>query len=116
MTARLKKTKYPKTYNTATIGQTINDSLVAPGGGGYPIVGFTFIDTYECYGSGDLGVAAKGTELLGAINYLVGGSANVTAILNSQGFVPTTTSIVKLLKSTGGPLNKTTGIQNKSCK
>ena len=115
VTARLAKTKYPKTYNTATIGQTINDSLVAPTAGGYPIVGFTFIDTYVCYGSGNLGAAEKGTELLSVLNYLYGGSADVKAILNGQGFVPATSSIVKLLKSSGGPLNKNTGIQNRGC-
>ncbi len=112
---RLRRTKYPTTYNTATIGQTINDSLVASGGLGYPIVGFTFIDTYTCYGNGNLGASTKGTELRGALSYLYSGSADVAAILNSQGFVPATSSIVKLLKSSGGPLNTKTGIQHSGC-
>jgi hypothetical protein len=37
------------TYTPATFGQKLNDLLTSTASGGYPIVGFNFIDTYKCY-------------------------------------------------------------------
>ena len=113
---RLTKLKLPKTYNPATIGQQLNDSLVAPGGKGYPIVAFAFIDTYDCYAasldSGRVGTPAKGTALKAAIQYLY--NASVKPILGSQGFDPAPAKLVKLLEGKTGPLG-TSGIENSKC-
>ncbi len=114
---RLKKLSYPATYNAATIGQQLNDSLVAPGGKGYPIVGFAFIDTYNCYSAsydgGKVGTPAKGTALRAAIQYLY--NTGVKPIIGSQGFDPAPTPLLKLLRSAAGPFGKSHGIENKSC-
>ncbi len=113
---RLTKLKYPAKYVAATIGQQINDSLVAPGGKGYPIVGFAFIDTYSCYSAsfdgGKIGTPAKGTALKAAIEYLY--TAGVTPLIGSQGFDPAPAKLIKLLKSATGPFGAS-GIQNKKC-
>jgi ABC-type phosphate transport system substrate-binding protein len=112
---------YPTSYNVLTIGQQVNDSLVAPSNtAGYPIVGYTFLETYSCYSTsiagGLIGGPAQGKQLLALAQYLYGTSpANVTNILTSQGFVQAGTAITTLLKGTGGPLNATGGIQNSSC-
>jgi hypothetical protein len=114
---RLNVETYPKTYNAATIGQQINDQLVAPGHSGYPIVGYTFIDTYSCYSAtiagGLIGGPSQGLELYNALEYFY--SAAKDGILNAAGFVEPSTTVINLLKGTGGPLNKTGGIQNASC-
>jgi len=115
--ARLNVETYPKTYDAATIGQEINDQLVAPGHSGYPIIGYTFIDTYSCYsasiGGGLIGGPSQGTELYNELFYFYSNAKD--GILNSAGFVEPSTTVISLLKGTGGPLNKTGGIQNASC-
>jgi ABC-type phosphate transport system substrate-binding protein len=115
--ARLNVETYPKTYDAATIGQEINDQLVAPGHSGYPIIGYTFIDTYSCYsasiGGGLIGGPSQGTELYNELFYFYSNAKD--GILNSAGFVEPSTTVINLLKGTGGPLNKTGGIQNASC-
>jgi hypothetical protein len=117
---RLSKETYPKTYNAASIGQAINDQLVAPGGSGYQIVGFTFIDTYSCYSTsiagGAIGGPAQGKALLGVLKtFYATASSNVTNILSGQGFLQAPSQVNTLLSGTGGPLNATGGIQNSAC-
>jgi hypothetical protein len=112
---------YPSSYNVLTIGQQVNDSLVAPGNtSGYPIVGYTFWETYSCYSTkiagGLIGGPAQGKQVLDLATYFYNTSnTSISNILTSQGFVQAGTPILKLLKGTGGPLNASGGIQNSSC-
>jgi hypothetical protein len=100
----------------------LNDTLVAPGGAGYPIVGFTFIDTYKCYApsiKSVLGTKAQGTALKAVLTTLYPASltANTAQILANQGFEPVLKSskTAKLLfNTTNGPLGKN-GIEASSC-
>jgi len=115
---RLGRLTYPTSYNTATIGSTINNALTAPGGSGYPIVGFTFIDTYSCYSvtldGGLIGGPAQGKALSAALKIFYANGEYLT-ILNNSGFSAAPGTLVTLLKSAGAPLNATSGIQNNSC-
>jgi len=117
--ARLAKETYPSTYNAATIGQALNDQLVAPGGSGYSILGFSFLDAYQCYSvtlaGGLIGGPAQGRALLGGIKNFLSGSAIVNAIINDQGFVQAPTQVKSLLSSAGGPIAVSGGLQNSSC-
>jgi hypothetical protein len=117
---------YPSSYNVYTIGQQLNDSLVAPGNtAGYPIVGYTFWETYSCYSatlaggngtSSPIGGPAAGKQVLALANYLYSTTnKSVGNILSSQGFVQAGTAVTNLLKGAGGPLNATGGIQNSAC-
>jgi ABC-type phosphate transport system substrate-binding protein len=114
---RLLKESYPTSYNAATIGQQLNDQLVAPGGKGYPLVSFTFVDAYQCYsttfGGGLIGGPAQGAALLAALKTFYSGAD--TAILNASGYLQAPTAVINLLESTGGPLNTTGGLQNSAC-
>lgn len=117
---RLASATYPTTYDAATIGQQINDQLVAPGGKGYPIVGYTFIDTYSCYSAsiagGLIGKPAQGSALLANLKPFYNTSnTQVINILQGNGFVQANAKLNTLLSSSGGPLNATSGIQNSSC-
>jgi hypothetical protein len=117
---RLAATTYPTSYNAATIGQDINDQLVAPGGKGYPIVGYTFIDTYSCYSatiaSDGIGGPAQGKQVLAILKPFYNTSnTQIINILQSNGFVQANAKLNTLLSSAGGPLNATSGIQNSSC-
>jgi len=117
---RLAATTYPTSYNASTIGQDINDQLVAPGGKGYPIVGYTFIDTYSCYSatiaSGGIGGPAQGKQVLAVLKPFYNTSnTQIINILQGNGFVQANAKLNTLLSSTGGPLNATSGIQNSSC-
>jgi hypothetical protein len=117
---RLAATTYPTSYNAATIGQDINDQLVAPGGKGYPIVGYTFIDTYSCYSasiaSDGIGGPAQGKQVLAILKPFYNTSnTQIINILQGNGFVQANAKLNTLLSSTGGPLNATSGIQNSSC-
>jgi ABC-type phosphate transport system substrate-binding protein len=116
---RLVHETYPTTYNTATIGQQINDQLVAPGGVGYPIIGYTFIDTYSCYSvsidGGLIGNPSQGALLKQVLNLFYSSNKQIINILESQGFVEPSVAVYSLLTGTGGPLNATSGIQNGSC-
>jgi len=119
-TNRLSVVKYPSTYDAATIGQTINDQLTEKGGTGYPIVGYTFIDTYSCYSTsiagGGIGGPSQGTALKNVLNtFYTTGTTNVSGILNANGFVRAASQVYTLLKSSGGPFDATGGIQNSSC-
>ncbi len=117
--ARLAAETYPTSYNAVTIGQQLNDQLVAPGGKGYQILGFSFVDTYQCYSvklaGGLIGGPAQGKALLGGIKNFLGGSAIVNAIINDQGFVQAPTPLKTLLESAGGPIAASGGIQNSAC-
>jgi hypothetical protein len=115
---------YPTSYNVATIGQEVNDSLAnaSTDKHGYPLVGYTFIDTYSCYSTGIagglIGGPAQGRAVLALANYLYGATTSnlsVTNILANQGFAQATNQVVRLLRGTGGPLNATGGIQNAAC-
>jgi hypothetical protein len=111
---------YPTTYDPYSIGQVLNDSLVAAGNtSGYPIVGYTFIDVYACYSTtyanGLIGGPAAGSAVLKALNYLYATTnKSVGNILAAQGFVQGGPAVVNLLKSSTGPLGAN-GIQNSSC-
>jgi phosphate transport system substrate-binding protein len=113
---RLKSITYPATYNPATFGQLVNEALVAPGGSGYPIVAFAFIDTYNCYSvtydAGRVGTPAKGTALRNVLKYFQ--DASITPIIGSQGFDPVPPAVKKLLNGSTGPFGKK-GIQSASC-
>ena len=119
--AQVAKVKAPTAYNASTIGSTINARLVSPATkGGYPIVGFTFIDTYKCYtatkAGGAIGTPAKGAELKAVLSYIVNAAPDVQSILNAQGFVEDSASsgLVSLLNSSKGPFG-TAGIQPSNC-
>jgi hypothetical protein len=112
---------YPTSYNAATIGQQINDQLVSPANTkGYPIVGYTFVDTYSCYSAsiagGLIGGPAKGKAVLANLKPFYNTSnTQIINILQSNGFVQANAKLNTLLSSAGGPLNATSGIQNSSC-
>lgn len=116
---RLANVTYPKTYNAATIGQQINDQLVAPGGKGYPILGFNFFNVYQCYSAtfagGLIGGPAQGKALLGLLKDFYTNSTSFNAIVNGQGFVGAPSQVTNLLKGAGGPFNATGGVQNAKC-
>ena len=119
--ARVAAVKPPTSYNGSTIGSSLNTRLVSAGTkGGYPIVGFTFIDTYKCYtatkAGGAIGTPVKGTELKAALSYIVNASADVENILNAQGFVSDSASsgLLKILNSKTGPFGAS-GIQPSNC-
>ena len=119
--ARVAAVKAPGSYNGSTIGSGLNSRLVSTATkGGYPIVGFTFIDAYKCYtatkAGGAIGTPVKGAELKGALSYIVNANADVQAILNAQGFVEDSASsgLLKVLNSKAGPFG-TSGIQASSC-
>ena len=121
VTAQVAAVKAPATYSAKTIGSTINARLVSPATkGGYPIVGFTFVDTYKCYtatkAGGAIGTPVKGTELKAALSYIVNASADVKAILNAQGFVDDSASsgLLASLNAAKGPFGAS-GIQASSC-
>jgi ABC-type phosphate transport system substrate-binding protein len=114
---RLLKETYPTSYNATTIGQQLNDQLVAPGGKGYQLVSFTFIDAYQCYSAsyaaGLIGGPAQGAALLAVLKTFYTGSD--TAILNASGYLQAPTTVYNLVKGTGGPLNSVGGLQNSAC-
>jgi phosphate transport system substrate-binding protein len=119
---QLKNATYPAKYNPATYGQLVNDSLAAPTPAakeGYPIIGYTFIDTYACYNGGSngiptaLGTATKGTELKAALQYIY--SAANKKLYASQGFDPANSKVNSALKSPTGPFNASKGIQGSQC-
>jgi ABC-type phosphate transport system substrate-binding protein len=114
---RLETLTYPSTYDAATIGQQLNDSFVAPGGEGYPLGGFSFIDTYSCYSTsianGIIGGPPQGKALLAVVKSAH--TATFTGILNAAGYLQPPAAVIQLLESSGGPLNQSSGIQNSSC-
>ena len=119
--AQVAAVRAPSGYNAKTIGSTINGRLVSKTTtGGYPITGFTFIDTYKCYtatkAGGAIGTPAKGVELKAALSYIVNAAPDVQSILNAQGFVEASASpgLVSSLNAAKGPFGAS-GIQTKSC-
>jgi hypothetical protein len=122
VTTHLNAVAIPTKY-VNTIGQTLNTASTAKSLSttGYPIVGFTFIDTYGCYSStyagGAIGSAAQGTQLKTLLTDIYSSGTFATeaaAIINASGFVQPTVALVNLYHSAGGPLS-TTGINGTQC-
>jgi ABC-type phosphate transport system substrate-binding protein len=112
----------PSSYNN-NIGFTLNNASTAPGLSttGYPIAGFTFVDTYGCYSgtyaSGLIGTVAKGNLLKAFLTSLYSTSTfatEATKIINASGFVAPPAKLVTLYKSAGAPLSGT-GINGTQC-
>jgi ABC-type phosphate transport system substrate-binding protein len=112
----------PSSYNN-NIGFTLNNESTAASLSetGYPIVGFTFVDTYGCYSStyagGKIGSSAQGTTLKTFLNALYSSSTfgkEATAIINASGFAAPPTSLIAIEDAAGGPFSAS-GINGTQC-
>lgn len=121
VTTRLSKLVVPATYNN-NIGATLNDTLASSAGtSGYPIVGFTFVDTYGCYSAtyagGKIGTSAKGDLLKAELTSTYNGgtfSLEAAQIIQASGFVSPPASVISLFTGAGGPLSSS-GINGTQC-
>ena len=115
------KIELPASYDAAGIGMQLDETILTTRQQiGYPLEAFTFIDAYSCYSNavanGHIGNPGQGQALLNVLKYmLISGNKIFPAILTRSDFVPISTGIQALLTGTGGPFDKTYGIQNSSC-